>query len=59
MPEDRKPLASKQLIDYLERTYPDRCPEPHLTEREVWIAYGCAKVIRKLRTDYNESQSEV
>jgi hypothetical protein len=43
------PLVSKELLAYLEETYPDRCPEPETPSRKLWMAAGQAALVRKLR----------
>jgi hypothetical protein len=48
------PAVSQALLDYLIRLYPDRCPDPAETDREVWMAAGAAKVVRKLRSVFEE-----
>lgn len=42
------PAVSKALVDYVSSVFPDRCPSSEMTEREVWMAAGAAKVARKL-----------
>ncbi len=49
--DPQKPLASQALIDHLESVFPDRCPDHHLTDRQVWMATGSALVVRKLKAD--------
>jgi hypothetical protein len=43
------PAISDALIEYLNRNFPDRCPELGMTAQEVWMAAGSARVIRHLR----------
>jgi hypothetical protein len=45
----QEPLITKDLLEYLERIYPDKCPEPATPEREIWIAVGRATLVRHLR----------
>ena len=49
--DTQKPLASQALIDHLDSIFPDRCPDHHLTDRQVWMAAGSALVVRKLKAD--------
>jgi len=45
----KTPGVPKELLDYLIAVYPDRCPSPEMSDREVWMAAGRASVVRKLR----------
>jgi hypothetical protein len=36
------------LIEWLETLYPERCPDPKDTEREVWMKAGERRVVRVL-----------
>lgn len=48
------PPVTKELVDWVEKTFPDRCPDAGMTDREVWLAAGAAKVARKLRQIHEE-----
>ena len=51
------PPISKALVSYLQDLFPDRCPDEGMTDREVWIAAGAAKVVRKLSHEH-EAQTK-
>jgi len=42
------PFSPETLIDELDAMYPERCPDPNLSEREIWIAVGRREVVRFL-----------
>jgi hypothetical protein len=47
---EKPPHVSKDLIDYLERTFPDRLEtDPSVPDKELWMRAGGVRVIRKLR----------
>jgi hypothetical protein len=46
---ERLPNITDELLDYLSRLYPDKCPEPLQTERDIWMNRGAAGVVRHLR----------
>ena len=51
------PPLSKALIDYLERLWPDRMPDPTNHDEIDWrYKAGQVSVVRKLKDDY-EKQS--
>lgn len=37
------------VVDFLDKLFPNRCPKETDTEREIWIAAGAARVVKKLR----------
>jgi hypothetical protein len=44
------PTPSRELVEWLEDKYRDRCPKLSDTDREVWVKVGEANVVRKLRS---------
>lgn len=46
----RTPIPAEALVKDLEARFPDRCPDPKLTDREVWMEAGAARVVRYLRS---------
>lgn len=43
------PAVSLPLVEELEKRYPDCCPSPDASDREIWMAVGRAQVVRFLR----------
>jgi hypothetical protein len=56
MKTKRFPIVSKELIDELEKRFPDRVPEPAVCPR---IAFGNVQVVRFLRSQFNLQQSNI
>jgi len=48
------PALSKDLIDKLDKLYPDKCPQLTDDERMVWYKSGQRSVINYLRQIYDE-----
>lgn len=44
------PGLSRELVDALDLLWPERCPNPMQTEREIWMYVGARDMVRKLRT---------
>ena len=55
----KPPVIDRRLIEYLEALYPDRCPDPGLSDREIWMAVGAAQVVRHLRHILEESENNI
>lgn len=56
--ESKTPYIDEKLVEFLEEHYPDRCPEPDDTDREIWMNRGAVGVVRHLRrlfTEQNEN----
>ena len=34
------PTITRELMEYLEKHYPERCPSPTDSEREIWMYAG-------------------
>ena len=56
--DDLFPPIDEALIKRLDEVYPESCPDPAASEREVWMAVGCRQVVRMLRAVYLEQQNE-
>jgi hypothetical protein len=55
MPNDPSslPPISKELVEALERMFPDRLPEsPMFSSQGVAFDAGCSKVVRKIRYEF-------
>jgi len=52
------PHVAPELLSYLERIFPDQCPDPSASEREVWMKTGEAQVVRHLRHLQKEQEQE-
>lgn len=52
----RTPTPSEALVRDLEQRFPDRCPDPKQSDREIWMAVGAAKVVRYLRSVLEDRQ---
>lgn len=45
----KPPHITEELLVWLDATYPNECPRPTMTGREVWMAAGAADVVTKLK----------
>lgn len=52
---EKAPAISREIIEYLERVFADRCPKLGTAPEQVWFDAGAAHVARHLRKVY-ESQ---
>ena len=53
----KKPIISKEVIDYLGNIFPDKCPDIKMTEKEVWFKSGQRSVVNHLIKE-NQVQEE-
>lgn len=51
------PPISKELIDYLDATVPEKCPDLNASEREVWAYVGKRQLVRGLIAQF-QAQSD-
>ena len=54
----RLPYVDAALLNYLEALFPDKCPEPDASERDVWLTCGAVGVVRKLRSIHEEQREQ-
>lgn len=55
--DDLFPPIDEALIKKLDEVYPESCPDPAASERDIWMAVGCRQVVRMLRAVYLEQQN--
>lgn len=48
-PNANFPAVPLALVEELEHRYPDRCPSPDASDREIWMAVGQARLVAFLR----------
>ena len=56
--DDLYPPIDDALLKKLDEVYPESCPDPTASEREIWMAVGARQVVRMLRAVYLEQQNE-
>ena len=54
MPPSSFPGVPKELAEALDKAFPERCPEPEWSDREVWIYTGRRLVVRHILNKFNE-----
>lgn len=55
--DEAPPMIPPDLLRWLERRYPDRCPSPTLTLDDIRVRQGEVGVIRALRSLYDSQHS--
>lgn len=55
--EAKPPSVPLELLTWLERVYPDKAPEPDLSDRDIWIKVGQVQVVRNLRRHYEKANT--
>ena len=53
------PHISKELIDYLEATVPERCPSITMSEREIWMYAGTRRLVRGFIEQFQNQQDNI
>lgn len=48
---------SRELVEWLEKTVPERCPGIMDTERQIWMYAGERSLVRKLRAAFDKQQN--
>lgn len=56
--DDLYPPIDEALLKRLDEVYPESCPDPAASEREIWMAVGARQVVRMLWSVYLEQQNE-
>ena len=48
-------LTTAELLEALEICYPQRCPDPADTEREIWMKAGERRLVNVLKSKYEDA----
>lgn len=51
------PLISDELIEYLDSLYPEKCPTPSQTGRQIWMDVGARAVVLHLKSQQAAQRS--
>ena len=52
-------MISQELINYLEKQFPDKCPDLKDNERKVWFKAGQSSVVSHLKKILNEKENNI
>lgn len=50
------PPIEEALLKKLDQVFPEKCPDPHDSERRIWLDVGARSVVRTLHAVYLEQQ---
>ena len=48
-------LETKQMLEYLEKAFPERCPTANMADREIWVYAGKVQLIKIMRAKFEEA----
>lgn len=53
------PFVPRELVAHLDRVYPDRCPDPSHSDRQIWMNAGARSVVSALQQWLKEQDDAV
>lgn len=53
------PYIEDGLLQYLERAFPDRAPDPDESDRKIWMNRGAVDVVRHLKRLHTEQRENM
>jgi hypothetical protein len=56
MAKQEAPTISQELVEWLEKIYPDKAPNLKDPEREIWMKVGQVDVVKKLRSHFEKAR---
>jgi hypothetical protein len=59
MTEQTLPFIPQDLLDDLNRRYPERCPEVDWSDRDIWLKAGERRVIRFLNEQFKRQNENL
>jgi hypothetical protein len=55
----KAPPITPELLKYLDENFPDRCPDPAWSDREIWLRAGERRLVRHLQRIGKEQAENV
>lgn len=52
-------MISKELIDYLEKQFPDKSPDLNDNERKIWFKAGQSSVVSHLKKILDDKENNI
>ncbi len=56
MKEIKTPFISPELISYLDKIFPEKSPQIHESDREIWMYVGKVFVVKFLKNKLKEQE---
>lgn len=56
---DKLPVISKELLDALEKRFPNQCPNIKDSDREIWVKVGARSVVNFLRFEFDKQNENI
>lgn len=53
------PIIELHLLEYLEKVFPDQCPNVSDTDRDIWMNVGSVQVVRHLKDIYEQQNDNI
>jgi len=53
------PAVPKDLLDALDKRFPELCPEPSWSDREIWMRVGERQVVKFLKRIFDDQNENV
>ncbi len=53
------PAIDPKLVEWLDKIFPDRCPDEGHSDRKIWIDAGARKVVRRLIEELRRQQENI
>lgn len=52
------PAIPKDLLEWLDKAYPEQSADPSWNDRELWMRSGERRLVRQLRARYDEQNEQ-
>jgi len=56
---DKCPPIPAELLEWLNEAYPERSPELHTSDREIWCQVGARRLVRGLNRIFEEQTDNI
>lgn len=53
------PVVPQDLLEALDKQFPERCPDPGWSDREIWMRVGERRVVRYLKRIFEQQNENV
>lgn len=57
--ERKVPAIPADLMQWLDEAFPEKCPDPDDTKREVWMKAGERRLVRRLLAHFKKQEQVI
>jgi hypothetical protein len=59
MNDIKLPYLESDLVQALDKLFPEKCPDPRMSERDIWIYVGKRQLVQFIKEQHERQQENI